>query len=425
MKENLRRAAGSLLVVGLGGAELTNLERAWLKLVRPGGIILFRRNIEEARQTRALLGEASCLCSAHSFRCVDVEGGAVDRLRDALAPMPSAQAVARAALRRGWDGRFPTLSQTTRKDGAPSSSWEVRSPTLSAAAATTQKDGAPSLPRSQDRDLGHPNGLASEQGELIGRGVKAFGFNTTLAPVLDLALPASAAVMGTRAAAATAAGVVEYARPFLAGLGKYGVVGCGKHFPGLGGGALDSHLETPAIRRSCGDLWREDLAPYRELRGELPMVMVSHAAYPDTPGKDRPASVSHYWITTVLRKRIGYRGIVFSDDLEMGGILNFMPIEEAAVAAIRAGMDLLEICHSPELILRAYEALIAEGERSAAFGRLLAARAARMARQRAKLFAGGVAPALSPRQFEALRARILRFSETVEKAQPAAEGQPA
>ena len=371
MTANLRRASGSLLVVGLGGAELTNLERGWLKLVRPAGIILFRRNIEDARQTRALLGEATELCAAHSFRCVDVEGGTVDRLRDALAPMPSAQEVA--------------LASTRTKN--------IR--------------------------------LIRQQGELIARGVKAFGFNTTLAPVLDLALPASAAVMGTRAAAATAAGVVEYARPFLAGLANHGIAGCGKHFPGLGGGALDSHLVTPEIRRSGSDLWREDLAPYRELLDELPMVMVSHAAYPDTPGKDRPASVSHYWITTVLRKRIGYRGIVFSDDLEMGGILNFMPIEEAAVAAIRAGMDLLEICHSPELILRAYEALIAEGERSAAFGRLLAARAARMARQRAKLFAGGVAPALSPRQFEALRARILRFSETVEKAQPAAEGQPA
>ena len=103
------------------------------------------------------------------------------------------------------------------------------------------------------------------------------------------------------------------------------------------------------------------------------MIMVNHAAYPDTPGKNRPASVSPYWITTVLRKRIGYRGIIFSDDLEMGGILKFMPIEEAAIAAIRAGMDLIEICHSPELILRAYEALIAESERSAAFAKLLIA----------------------------------------------------
>jgi beta-N-acetylhexosaminidase len=302
---------------------------------------------------------------------VDVEGGTVDRLRDALAPMPSARAVTLAARRTG-----KTM-------------------------------------------------LIREQGELIAQAVKAFGFNTTLAPVLDLALPDSAQVMGTRAPAPTAQKVVDYARNFLAGLAAQGVVGCGKHFPGLGGGALDSHLETPAIRRSGRELWSKDLAPYRELRNELPMIMVNHAAYPDTPGRNRPASASPHWITTVLRKRIGYKGIIFSDDMEMGGILKFMPMEEAAVAAIRAGMDLLEICHSPELILRAYEALIAEGERSAAFSKLLLARAGQIARQRARLFASGVPPALSARQFEALRARILRFQKTVANAQPTAEAQPA
>jgi beta-N-acetylhexosaminidase len=263
--------------------------------------------------------------------------------------------------------------------------------------------------------------LAREHGELIGQAVKAFGFNTTLAPVLDLGLPDSAEVMGTRAAAATAAGVVKYARAFLNGLATQGVAGCGKHFPGLGGGTRDSHLETPAIERSAREIWREDLEPYRELRNELPMVMVNHAAYHETPGKARPASVSPYWIATVLRRRIGYKGIVFSDDLEMGGILKFMSIEEAAVAAVRAGMDLMEICHSPELILRAYEALIAEGERSRSFAEVLSARAKRTARLRAKLFAGGIPRAHTAKQFEALRARILRFSEKVAKAQAGAE----
>jgi beta-N-acetylhexosaminidase len=104
MTANLRQAAGSLLVVGLGGTELTALERAWLKLVRPAGIILFRRNIADAQQTRALLDEATALCAPHSFRCVDVEGGTVDRLRDALAAMPSAQAVAAAARAKGKIG---------------------------------------------------------------------------------------------------------------------------------------------------------------------------------------------------------------------------------------------------------------------------------------------------------------------------------
>jgi beta-N-acetylhexosaminidase len=369
MTANLRHAAGSLLVVGLGNTELTNLERAWLKLVRPAGIILFRRNIQDAKQTRALLDEATALCSAQSFRCVDVEGGTVDRLRDALAPMPSAQAVMQAAIHTG------------------------------------------------------KTALIREQGELVAQGVRAFGFNTTLAPVLDLALPESAEVLGTRAAAATADGAVIYARNFLAGLAERGVVGCGKHFPGLGGGALDSHLKTPTICRTWRELWQQDLVPYRELRNELPMVMVNHAMYPDTPGRSRPASVLAFWITTVLRKRIGYRGIVFSDDMEMGGILKFMPIEEAVVAAIRAGMDLLEICHSPELILRAFEVLIAEGERSSAFRKLLLARARHTQKQRVRRFAHGTPKALSIKQFEALRSRIIRFGDTIRNAQPATGAQ--
>jgi beta-N-acetylhexosaminidase len=401
MKTNLRQAVGSLMVVGLEGTELTNLERAWLKLLRPAGIILFRRNIVDARQTRALLDEATALCATNSLRCVDVEGGTVDRLWDALAPIPSAQAAARAARRKFGEYRAPILSQRTRKDGAPN------------------------FPSSQGHDLVRPDSLAHKHGELIAQGVRAFGFNTTLAPVLDLAQADSAEVMGTRSAAATSAGVVEYARQFLAGLAAYGIVGCGKHFPGLGGGTLDSHVATPVIRCGSRDLWQKDLAPYRELRNELPMVMVNHAAYPQTPGKDRPASVSRYWIQTVLRQRIGYRGIAFSDDLEMGGILKFMPMEEAAVAAIGAGMNLIEICHTPELILRAYEALLAEGERSAAFGRLLVERAGQTARQRARLFANEAPVALTAKQFVALRGRILHFSEKVEKILKNREAQPA
>ena len=363
----LRQAAGSLLVVGLSGTELTGLERAWPKLVCPAGIILSRRNIADASQTRALLNDATTLCVEHSLRCVDVEGGSVDRLRDALAPIPSAQAVMRAAQHSG------------------------------------------------------KSALIHEQGELIARGVKAFGFNTTLAPVLDLALPASAHVMGTRAAAVSPHDVALYARNFLAGLAAHGVVGCGKHFPGLGAGTLDSHLDTPSIYRSSKDLNREDLAPYRELRNELQMVMVNHAAYPNTPGGAQPASISAYWITTVLRKRIGYRGIVFSDDLEMGGILKFISIEEAVIEAVRAGMDLMEICHSPELILRAYESLLREAERSKSFHNLLVMRARETATKRGKLFSAAPSAALSASRFQALRSRILRFNETIAKSQPHAE----
>src|SRR5579863_4141825 len=161
MTANLRRAAGSLLVVGISGTELTGLERAWMRVVQPAGLILFRRNIADSEQTRALLAEATGLCAGHAFRCVDVEGGTVDRLRDALAPMPSAQAVDRAM----------------------------------------RSTGNLTLPR--------------EHGELIALGVRAFGFNVTLAPVLDLALPESAAVMGTRTTGATADETIAFARAFF------------------------------------------------------------------------------------------------------------------------------------------------------------------------------------------------------------------
>jgi len=359
MTANLRRAAGSLLVVGISGTELTGLERAWMRVVQPAGLILFRRNIADSEQTRQLLAEATGLCAGHAFRCVDVEGGTVDRLRDALAPMPSAQAVAQAARNSG--------------------------------------DAA----------------LAREHGELIAQGVRAFGFNVTLAPVLDLGLPESAAVMGTRAAGATADEVIAFAREFFAGLAANGAVGCGKHFPGLGGGNLDSHAETPQIHRNWEDLWRDDIAPYRALREEMPMVMVNHASYPLTPGRNLPATASPFWITKVLRKKVGYRGFIFSDDMEMGGILKFLPIEDASVAAIRAGMNTLEVCHSPELILRAYEGLMHEAESSATFRWVLLQRARDAARRRERMFAAGVPEALAPREFDALRSRILRFAERI------------
>jgi beta-N-acetylhexosaminidase len=355
----LREAAGSLLVVGLEGPELTGLERAWLRLVQPGGVILFKRNIVDAKQTHALLDEATGLSARHSVRCVDVEGGTVNRLRDALAPMPSVQAVAAAATK----SRKPAL--------------------------------------------------AREHGELIARAVKTFGFNTTLAPVVDLGLPESASVMGSRTAGIRAADVVNYARPFLAGLAAQGIAGCGKHFPGLGGGIVDSHFETPEIRRSWAKLWNEDLVPYRELHTALPLVMVNHAAYPETAGKENPASASAFWINIVLRKKIGYRGLIVSDDLEMGGILKFLPVDQAAIAAVRAGTDLMLICHSPELILRTYESLLAEGERSRAFRTMLLARARDAARKRARLYPRGVGPVPNSKQLESLRKRIPQFSETV------------
>jgi len=190
--------------------------------------------------------------------------------------------------------------------------------------------------------------------------------------VLDLAFEASRSVMGSRAVSADSRQVVLYAYEFLAGLRAANVMGCGKHFPGLGEGNLDSHHELPVIEKPMKKLWAEDLLPYRTLRRQLPMVMVSHAAYPEVTRDRTPASLSKVWITDILRKRIGYRNLIVSDDLEMGGVLSAAPVGEASVEFVRSGGDLCLICHRDDYILQAHEELIKTAERDSKFARRVA-----------------------------------------------------
>ena len=134
------------------------------------------------------------------------------------------------------------------------------------------------------------------------------------------------------------------------------ILACGKHFPGLGGGAVDSHQSMPVIHRQTRLMWRSDLAPWLAVAPHLPFAMVAHASYP-WPGRDpAPATVSRYWVTNVLRRQIRFKGIILSDDMEMGGILSQMSIEEATVQALLAGIQMIEICRDPALVQRAYEA---------------------------------------------------------------------
>jgi beta-N-acetylhexosaminidase len=358
----LRRQVGQLFLVGLGGTQLDATERAWLRLMRPAGFVLFRRNIEDASELAALLfaaTEAAAGPDEHvpALRALDLEGGLVDRLRDLLAPMPSAAAVA---------------SSTNSND-------------------------------------------AATHGHLIGRAARLLGFNATFAPVLDLALPESQPVMGTRVCGRTAQEVVEYARPFLESLRAERVLGCGKHFPGLGGGRLDSHLAMPRIARTWRQMSDEDLQPYRALMPLLPIVMVAHAAYPSILESDEePASVSHFWISEVLRRQLGFPGLVLSDDLEMGGILSRMPIEEAAVAAILAGTDLLELCRDPALILRAYEAVLHEAEHSAAFRTMVRNAWRRVCSEKLTLLDTQLPREPAKEQLSRLRSDILVFSASLQ-----------
>lgn len=305
----LEEQAGQVLIVGLESTTLSARERAWMERIRPGGVILFRRNIEDASQVTGLLRDADRMGKVPLFRCVDSEGGLVDRFRDVVHPMPSAAAV----------------FATGRKNSYRKHGW------------------------------------------LIAREARSLGFNTVFAPVLDLALPESAGIMRTRVVSAAPWRVIDYARFFLSGFKMENILGCGKHFPGLGGASADPHQATPVIRRQTRLMWRTDLAPWLAVAGKLPFAMVAHASYP-WPGRDPAlATVSRYWVTNVLRRQIRFKGIIVADDMEMGGILSQMPIEEAVVQAVLAGVQMIPICRDPGLIQRGYEALIREGERSPAF----------------------------------------------------------
>ncbi len=351
----LAEEAGQILIAGVEGASLSSEERSWFQSIRPGGIILFRRNIEEASQVASLLREADRVGTTPLFRCIDLEGGLVDRLRDVIAPMPSAAAV------------FATGKRN----------------------------------------------LYRQHGLLIAREARALGFNTVFAPVLDLALPESASVMRTRVVSAAPWRVIDYARSFLAGLKLEEILACGKHFPGLGGGQVDSHQSMPVIKRQTRLMWRTDLAPWLAVAGSLPFAMVAHASYP-WPGRDSaPATVSRYWVTNVLRRQIRFKGIIVSDDMEMGGILSQMSIEEATIEAVRAGIQMIEICRNPSLVMRAYEAIVKEGERSRAFRDCVSSAWRKVYRSKKKWLQPARRQNLSESRVQRLSEEVRKFADLV------------
>jgi beta-N-acetylhexosaminidase len=347
---------GQLLIVGFDGTETSSRLRSLLTRLQPAGVILFARNIVSGEQTHRLLKDCRACVSTPLFTCVDMEGGRVDRFRDVTGPAPSAAEVFATGDRKAF----------------------------------------------------------RKHGKVIGESCRALGFNTDFAPVVDLAFEASHKVMGSRAVSDDPNEAAVYAREFLAGLGSAGVLGAIKHFPGLGEANLDTHHELPSVGKSWKKLWDADISPYRALRRESPLVLVGHAAYPAVTQNRTPASLSKKWIAEVLRKKIGYRGLVVSDDLEMGGVLKAAPIEQAAVGFIRAGGDLCLICHLEDHIVRSYEALIIEAERDSKFaGRVRESVARVLAFKKKSKELKRPAPVPTAAKLERLSRQVWEFSERV------------
>lgn len=317
---DLRQQVAQLIIMGVEGPEPDGDNVVTLKRLGPGGLILFARNIRDAGQCYDLLQAGRRSTSVPMFTCVDLEGGLVDRFRELIGPAPSQATVASTGSRA----------------------------------------------------------LFQKHGKILGDEARSLGFNTDFAPVSDLGSERSRSVLGSRTASAAAKDTIVYVREFLRGLKSSGVLGCGKHFPGLGEADLDTHYSLPQITKPWRDLWAEDLLPYRTLHRQFPFVMVAHCAYPAVTGDCTPASLSSKWMKQVLRQKIGYRGLIMADDLEMGGVLAKSSIENAALECLRAGADLFLVCRKEEFVIATFESVLREAERDRNFARVVKLASARV-----------------------------------------------
>lgn len=277
------------VIAAVAGLELDAADRERLLHPRIGGVTLFARNFASKEQVSALCREIHSLRDPKLLICVDHEGGRVQRFRDGYTVLPPMRRIGELA----------------------------------------------------DRDMARALEASRAAGLLMGAELKACGVDVSFAPVLDLDYGASS-IIGDRAFHADPQKVVELAGALLDGMGAAGMVGVGKHFPGHGYIAADSHLELPVDDRSWTQIEANDLVPFMRLAARLAGVMPAHVLYPaiDT----RPAGFSRVWLQEVLRRQCGFKGAIFSDDLGMLGAAGEGSFGARASAAFEAGCDLVLAC---------------------------------------------------------------------------------
>ncbi|HLK10293.1 MAG TPA: beta-N-acetylhexosaminidase [Candidatus Binatia bacterium] len=308
----LRRTVSQLFMVGLPGPTLDRRTRAFFAEHPPGGVILFRRNVRSAAQLRALVGALhDGGAGVPPLVAIDHEGGRVHRLPRPFTHFPPAAVV-----------------------------------------------GATGDPR-----------LAEAVGRAMGRELAAVGIDLDFAPVLDVWSNPRNQVIGDRAFGREPERVARMALALARGLTHAGVLPCGKHFPGHGDTVGDSHHVLPRVPRSRRALAATELVPFaRAVRAGLPALMTAHVVYPALDAR-RPATLSPAICRRLLRARLGFRGVLFSDDLEMQAVAGHRTPAAAAVAALAAGCDMLLVCQSPAAARRAMigvEAAVAAGRLAAA-----------------------------------------------------------
>ncbi len=292
------------LMVDVSGTELTSADREILTHPLVGGVILFTRNYADLDQLTALIENIHALRIPPLLVAADHEGGRVQRFRDEFTPLPPPRLFGQLYDRdANMSARF-----------AESSSW------------------------------------------LMAAELRAVGVDISFAPVLDLDYGVSS-VIGDRAFHHTADVVGELGRAWVLGMRRAGMEATAKHFPGHGAVRGDSHHVLPVDGRTLADIRRHDLKPFERLiRLELAAVMMAHVVYPIVNAQ--PASFSKRWVEHELRRRLGFEGAVFCDDLSMRGAAGAGDYVKRALAALDAGCDMLPVCNSRSGVISIIQALV-------------------------------------------------------------------
>ena len=306
----IRDSVGQLLMVGFQGTELSREFLDWLQECRPGGVILFSRNLMDpeqvARLTNALQEQAP---NSPLLIAIDEEGGRVSRLPQGFTTFPAASKVAAC----------------------------------------------------------HSPDAAYEAAEVTAQELRAVGINMNLAPVLDVNSNPANPIIGDRAYGTQPERVCTYGLAVMQGLEDNGVIPCGKHFPGHGDTMTDSHHVLPVVEADRARLDAVELEPFQQaIRRGVPAIMTAHVRYPALD-VDTPATLSRPILTDLLRDRLSFQGVTLTDDMEMRAILDHQPIGEASVRALQAGADMVVICHQQERqreVVSAIEQALERGELS-------------------------------------------------------------
>jgi beta-N-acetylhexosaminidase len=297
-------APGQLLLLGVPGTEVDEEYADFIRRIQPGGFILFGRNIQTATQLRKLTDQLRELSDIEPIITIDQEGGRVSRLK--------------------LLGNEPPNARQLRDKG----------------------------------DLA----LIARHGELTGELLNLFGFNLDLCPVLDIAFDDEAdnSLRG-RCYGTTADQVMQMAGVFNQALKATGILSCGKHFPGYSSASSDPHHELSALLRPRTELEAHELKVFRKFAspGEdsVDSMMIGHIAYAELDDSGLPSSLAPAITTKLLREEMGFEGLVMTDDLDMGAILNHYGFDEMIRLGLAAGNDLLMICHRTELAEQAAKLL--------------------------------------------------------------------